>query len=251
MTAGETTSYLLGQLVLPPTSLIVTALGGVLLVPFRRAAGVAIAAASLLLLLALSTTAVALALMRTLEPPPLASADRAGAQAIVILGGGRVHAAPEWGGDTVNAASLRRARYGAQLARETGLPVLISGGNPDRRALAEARLMQPLLEREFGVPARWVEDGSDTTAENARFAAAILRPDGISRVLLVTDAAHMPRAMRAFRLAGLAPVAAPTGFVGTRPLQPRHLVPNAEAMRLSNVALREWAAALWYRLRQR
>jgi hypothetical protein len=34
-------------------------------------------------------------------------------------------------------------------------------------------------------------------------------------------------------------------------LQPRHLVPNAEAMRLSNVALREWAAALWYRLRQR
>ncbi len=249
MTAGETTSYVVGQLVLPPTSLIVAALGGVVLAPFRRAAGLAIAAASLLLLLALSTTAVALALMRALEPPALAAGDRAGAQAIVILAGGRVHAAPEWGGDTVNAATLRRTRYGAKLARETGLPVLISGGNPDRRALAEARLMQPLLEREFGVPARWIEDGSDTTAENAKFTAALLKPEGITRVLLVTDAAHMPRALHSFRLVGLEPIAAPTGHVGSRPFRPRHLVPNAEAMRLSNVALREWAAALWYQLR--
>ena len=250
MTAGETTSYVVGQLVLPPTSLIIIALVGLLLARARHAAGSALSAVCLLLLLALSTTVVALALMRTLEPPPLAPGDLAGAQAIVILAGGRVHAAPEWGGDTVNAATLRRTRYGAQLARDTGLPVLLSGGNPDRKALAEALLMQPLLEREFGVRARWIEDASDTTAESARFAAAILKRDGISRVLLVTDAAHMPRAMRAFRLAGLEPVAAPTGFVGTRPFRPLHLVPNAEALRLSNVALREWAAALWYRLRE-
>jgi len=250
MTAGETTSYLVGQLLLPPTSLILAALVGVLLAKRRKAAGLLLAAASLALLLALSIPVVAIALVRTLEPPPLAAAQRAGAQAIVILSGGRSRAAPEWGGDTVNAASLRRARYGAQLARETGLPVLLSGGNPDRASIAEGRLMAPLLEREFSITPRWIDDGSDNTAENARRTAAILQADGIDRVLLVTDAAHMPRALRVFTQAGLTPIAAATGYSGQRGFAPQQLVPNVEALWLSNLAIREQAAGLWYRLRR-
>ena len=249
MTAGDTTTYVLGQLTLPPTSLVVAALAGAVLALRRRTAGVAVAVASLLALLALSTSLVAHALIRTLEPPALTAAQRAGAQAIVILAGGRVRAAPEWGGDTVNAATLRRVRYGAQLARETGLPVLIAGGNPDRAKLPEARLMQVVLEREFGLRARWIEERSDTTAENARFTAAILAPLAISRVLLVTDAYHMPRAQRAFAIAGLDPIAAPTGYIGRSSFRPQQLVPNAQALGVSNLALREWAAGLWYRLR--
>jgi len=249
MTAGETTSYVLGQLALPPTSLVAAALAGALLALRRRVAGVAIAMSSLLALLALSTPMVAHTLIRTLEPPPLAASQRAGAQAIVILAGGRVRASPEWGGDTVNTPTLRRIRYGAQLARETGLPVLLAGGSPDRAPLPEARLMQAVLEREFGIKARWVEDRSDSTAENARFTAKMLAPLGITRVLLVTDAYHMPRARRAFAVAGLDPVAAPTGYIGRSALRPQQLVPNAEALRVSNVALREWTAGLWYRLR--
>jgi uncharacterized SAM-binding protein YcdF (DUF218 family) len=249
MTAGETTTYLLGQLALPPTSLVAAALAGALLALRRRVAGVAIAVSSLLALLALSMPLVAHMLIRTLEPPPLAAWQRAGAQAIVILAGGRVRASPEWGGDTVNTPTLRRIRYGAQLARETGLPVLLAGGSPDRAPLPEARLMQAVLEREFGIKARWVEDRSDSTAENARFTAKMLAPLGITRVLLVTDAYHMPRARRAFAVAGLDPVAAPTGYIGRSALRPQQLVPNAEALRVSNVALREWTAGLWYRLR--
>lgn len=249
MTAGETTTYVLGQLALPPTALVLAALAGTLLALRRRAAGIAIAVASLLALLALSTLLVAGALIRALEPPPLLSEQLAEAQAIVILGGGRVRASPEWGGDTVNTSTLRRLRYGATLARETGLPVLLAGGNPDRAQLPEARLMQAVLEREFGIRARWIEDRSDTTAENARFAAAILAPLGLTRVLLVTDAYHMPRARRAFAMAGLAPIAAATGYIGRTPLRLQQLVPNAEALRISNLALREQVAGLWYSLR--
>jgi uncharacterized SAM-binding protein YcdF (DUF218 family) len=249
MTAGETTTYVLGQLLLPPTALAGAALAGALLAVRRRAAGIAIVVASMLALLALSTTLVARALMRSLEPPPLAAAARAEAQAIVILAGGRVHASPEWGGDTVSVFTLRRLRYGAQLARDTGLPMLVSGGDPERTGRPEARLMQAVLEREFGQPPRWVEDHSDTTAENARFSTAILAPQGITRVLLVTDAFHMPRAQRAFARAGLSPIAAPTGYIGRREFRPQHLVPNAEALRISHLALREWMAGLWYRLR--
>jgi len=250
MTAAETTSYVLGQLALPPTSLVVAALAGVLLAKRARAAGTALAVLSLLSLLAISTTYVAQALMRTLEPPPLHATQDIGAQAIVILAGGRVQASPEWGGDTVNAASLRRLRYGAHLAHQTRLPVLLAGGNPERRGLPEAQLMTTVLERELGIRPRWIEDQSDTTAENARLAAALLTPLGIRRVLLVTDAFHMPRAQRAFHAAGLDPVAAPTGYIGKRTFRWQHLVPNAEALGLSNVALREWAAGLWYRLKQ-
>jgi uncharacterized SAM-binding protein YcdF (DUF218 family) len=249
MTAGVTASYVLGQLALPPTCLVVAALGGVLLMPRWRAAGLAIATGSLFALLALSTSFVAQALIRTLEPPPLAATQRDAAQAVVILAGGRVHASPEWGGDTVSASTLRRLRYGARLARETGLPVLLSGGNPERAPLPEARLMQAALERDFDVRARWIEDRSDTTAENARLSAAILAPLGLTRVLLVTDAYHMPRARRAFAVAGLTPIAAPTGYIGRAAFRLPHLVPNAEALRVSNLALREWVAGLWYRLR--
>lgn len=248
MTAGETTTYLLGQLALPPTSLVVLAICGALLAR-RWAAGSAIAVLSLLTLLGLSTTYVARLLTRTLEPPPLALHDRAGAQAIVVLAGGRVRASPEWSGDTVSATTLRRLRYGALLARETGLPVLLSGGDPDRTGVPEARLMRAALERDFGVRPRWIEDRSKDTAENARLTAALLVPLGLTRVLLVTDAFHMPRARRAFAAAGLTPIAASTGYVGRSPFRLQHLVPNAEALRISNVALREWVAVGWYRLR--
>lgn len=249
MTAGETTTYVLGQFGLPPTSLVLLAVAGAWLSLRRRVLGVALTTASLLALLALSTNVVAHALIRTLEPPPLAPADRAAAQAIVILAGGRVHSSPEWGGDTVSSSTLRRLRYGAQLARETGLPVLLAGGNPDRGRLPEASLMQTVLEREFGIQARWIEERSETTAQNARLCAAILAPLGIRGVLLVTDAFHMPRARRAFATAGLTPIAAPTGYIGRRGFRLQQLAPNAEALRVSNVALREWAAGLWYRLR--
>jgi uncharacterized SAM-binding protein YcdF (DUF218 family) len=249
MTAGETTTYVLGQLALPPTSLLAAALAGALLALRRRVAGVTVAVASLVALLALGTPLVAQTLIRTLEPPPLATAQRVGAQAIVALGGGRSRGAPEWGGDTVNDATLRRLRYAAQLARETGLPVLLAGGNPDRAPLPEARLMRSVLAQEFGIEARWVEDRSDTTAENARFAAAILAPVGLTRVLLVTDAYHMPRARHAFAGAGLDPIAAATGYIDRSAFRPQHLVPNAEALRVSNLALREWTAGLWYRFR--
>jgi uncharacterized SAM-binding protein YcdF (DUF218 family) len=249
MNAGVTTSYVLGQLALPPTSLVAAALAGIFLALRWRAAGLALAAVSLSALLALSTSFVAQALIGTLEPPPLAATQRDAAQAIVVLAGGRVHASPEWGGDTVSVSTLRRLRYGAQLARETGLPVLLSGGNPDRAPLPEARLMQAVLERDFGIRARWIEDRSDTTAENARLSAAILAPLGLARVLLVTDAYHMPRARRAFAVAGLTAIAAPTGYIGRPAFRLPHLVPNAEALRASNLALREWVAGLWYRLR--
>ena len=79
-------------------------------------------------------------------------------------------------------------------------------------------------------------------------AARDLKPQQISRVALVTDAVHMPRAQRAFELAGLAVIGAPTGYTGQRPFAPYQLIPGPIALRESHIALREWVSQLHYHL---
>lgn len=239
-----TFNYALSSLLLPPTSLIALTLLGVLMLRRRRIAGLVLIVGSQLLLLALSTPVVANAIVRTLEPPPAAIEEIKRAQAIVVLGGGRNLASPEWGGETVNDYTLRRARYGARIARASGLPVYVSGGRPDGGESAEGTLMRGLLASELGVPVKWVEAASETTREQAQMAARDLRPQQINRIALVTDAVHMPRARRAFELEGLAVIPAPTGYTGQRPFAAYQLIPGPRALLHSHVALREWVSQL-------
>ena len=239
-----TFNYALSSLLLPPTSLIALTLLGVLMLKRRRIAGLVLIVGSQLLLLALSTPVVANAIVRTLEPPPAAIDEVKRAQAIVVLGGGRNLGSPEWGGETVNDYTLRRARYGARLARETGLPLYVSGGKPTGGESAEGTLMRGLLTSELGVPVKWVETASETTREQAQMVAQDLRVQQIKRIALVTDAVHMPRARRAFELAGLMVISAPTGYSGQRPFAPYQLIPGPVALRQSHIALREWASQL-------
>ena len=96
---------------------------------------------------------------------------------------------------------------------------------------------------------RWLEPDSVNTAENAEFSKALLQRAGISRVLLVTDAVHMPRAQAIFTRYGLQTVAAPTWFVGHERLSALDFVPDGEGLRRSRYAAHEWLGLLWYRLR--
>jgi hypothetical protein len=69
-----------------------------------------------------------------------------GNQAIVILGARSYAAAPEYRGDTVAAATLARMRWGARLHRQTGLPIMVSGGSPGGTRTSEAEQMKAALE---------------------------------------------------------------------------------------------------------
>jgi uncharacterized SAM-binding protein YcdF (DUF218 family) len=195
-----------------------------------------------------STPLVAALLLRSLEMPPLAL-DRPGdgVRAIVVLSGDG-SPGPEYGGPTVGATTLERLRYAAWLYRRTSLPILVSGGSlrPDRPPIALR--MKSILEEEFSVPVRWVEERSRNTAENARFSAEILSREGIHRVYVVTHASHMPRAVRAFARAGVEGVAAPTAFADPLGEGAVALVPSARALRDSATAVTEWAGSLWYAL---
>lgn len=241
---NETASYAIAALILPPASPAVLALAGLVLMRRRARLGAGLVALAAVSLLALSLPMVAMALVRTLEPPPLdvATARSGQPQAIVILAGGRHRGSPEWSGETVNHYTMQRVRYGAVLAREMALPVLVSGGTPGQGIRSEAALMRAVLVDELGVAVRWVEDASLTTRENARFSALMLLPADTARIVLVTDAAHMPRAAANFIDHGFTVTPAPTGFLGQIPFAWNHLVPSVEGLRRANIALREWMA---------
>lgn len=206
---------------------------------------------SLLLLYFLCTGIGARMLVRPLEnmTAPLATSSDARTQAIVVLAAGRFEQAAEYGGkDIPDYIALGRLRYAAKLQHETGLPILVSGGNvlAYGSKASKADALASALREDFVTPVRWVEGTSENTAENARFSAKILHQQGVRRVLLVTDAMHMPRAQMAFAQTGLDVVAAPTLFFGDGDITPFDLLPSAEGLRRSHYAIYEWLGLIWY-----
>ncbi len=248
ITHANEDSDVLKSLLLPPLNLLLLALAGVLVRRRWRRAGDTMIAAALVLLALLSMPGVAALALRTLETyPPLPPGTIAGdAQAIVLLGGDGTHFAPEYGGETVGALSLERARYAADVQRRSGLPLLVSGGMlaPERRPVGE--MMRDVLVAEFAVPVRWTEPASRTTAENAKLSAALLRPLGVTKVLLVTHAWHMKRAAAAFERAGFLVMAAPTRATPAPDWGAQNFLPSAVALQRSAYAMHEWLGLAWY-----
>jgi uncharacterized SAM-binding protein YcdF (DUF218 family) len=206
-------------------------------------------AVAIVLLYALSTQFVADGLLYVLEPAPGKPAADPSGQAIVVLGGGTYHRAPEYGGDTVKTRTLLRLRYAARLQRTLGKPVVVTGGSPEGSLIAEAQLMKQVLQEDFQVPVQWVEQRSNNTLENGRLVYRLLKPAGIERVYLVTQAWHMPRARLAFERAGFAVIPAPTGFATRFELTILDFLPKAEALSDSTRFCHEILSIAWYYVR--
>jgi uncharacterized SAM-binding protein YcdF (DUF218 family) len=210
----------------------------------------------LTLLTLMSTPRVASLLIAPLEHHEAVAPREAratGADGILVLGAGRYSWAPEYGGDTVGGATLQRVRYGAFLYRQTGLPVYVTGGNPPPDEPPLGQLMAEVLATDYGIAVAGIEDRSLTTEENALFSAPMLREDGIRRVLLVTNAAHMPRSVGAFERVGIEVTPAPTYFVHKegerRETSYRDWLPSAGAFLVSYFAVHEWIGRVWYRIK--
>jgi uncharacterized SAM-binding protein YcdF (DUF218 family) len=237
---------ILAGFVLPPAGPIICVMLGLALMGRRQRLGKTLAWLGVSSLMALSLPAVSSWLVDVAGgAEPLDLTRPLTAQAIIITGGGvRVHA-PEYGGSTMGQLTLDRARYGAYLARKTGLPVLVTGGKIPQGA-SEGELMRGALQQEFAVTVRWFEGESRNTSENARFSAAVLKPEGVSRILLVTHAFDVRRARMEFEAAGFQVTPAPTG-VGANTPQPMAVLdffPSARALQESYYACYELIALL-------
>ncbi len=247
MSAWELTNVT-AQLVLPPGVFILLGLVGLAFARSHAKFGAALTAISLVSLYVLSTSVVSKFLVQSLEVPYSDPAAETSAMAIVVLGGGSYHAAPEYGADTVAKASLERARYAAYLHKRTAKPILATSGNPAGGETSEAEQIKQVL-RDFGVGVKWVESRSNNTLENARMTQAILKKAGVQSVYLVTNAWHMPRARLAFERAGLQVIPAPMGYHTRVRLTALDFIPSAGAMNETYIFFHEVLGTVWYRLK--
>lgn len=186
---------------------------------------------------------------------PLRVADKArwqGAQAIVVLGGGRDRAAEFGGIDVPNYWTASRLRYGAWLYRQTGIPLAVSGGivRPSEKE-SEAAVMARSLQQDFIVNVRWQEGRSRTTWENAQYSRELLQPEGVNKIVLVTQSLHMRRARMIFEHFGFEVVPAPIDFGRDATMQPwlLQLAPSLIAFVRSAQSLHEYVGLVTYRLR--
>lgn len=172
------------------------------------------------------------------------------ADAIVILGAGRERGDPAWDGiDQPTGIALERVRYAARLAKASGLPVLTSGGLHYGSPPSEAWIMAQSLRDDFGTSARWMEERSRTTWENAEFSAQLLAEHGIKRVVVVTQAWHMQRSRWSFEQQGLQVIPAPVGFLGTDNARPLGgWLPESKAIWQNGQLLNEAVGLVGYKM---
>jgi len=241
---------LISAFLLPPLSLFVVAGIGLWLWHKRPFIARTLITLAFVTLWLLSTPYVSDALMHSLEGEPyVTDTQKPLADAIVVLGGGTYFHAPEYGGDTINHATLERLRFAAKLQRETGKPILVTGGKPRGNNISEGAQMRQVLEKEFNVPVKWVEGESDNTLENARLSYKVLKEAGITRIYLVTHAWHMPRSVQAFQSAGFQVVPAPTAYTTRYETTLLTFIPRADALLDSSWFFREMIGMLWYQLK--
>lgn len=241
---------------LPLGWVVLLALAGLLLLwrgRVRMAAGLLAGQLGLLWALAAPWSANRLSAWIERPYPVVTLEETVPADAAVVLGGGlsRELAKPV---ENLGEAADRVLR-GARLYRAGKVSqVLAVGGRMPwtgaRRSEAEG--MRDLLE-EWGVPREAIvlESGSLNTRENAFGAARVIREQGWGQVLLVTSAAHMPRAVEAFRAVGIEVVASPTDYryAGPAPLDVLDLLPDAAALAQSTAVMHEIIGRWVYRWR--
>ena len=194
-----------------------------------------------------------------LTPAEIPTAD-----AVVVLGGGlRPALAPRRGVEVSEGGD--RLLTGVRLLRQNKAPLLVASGGRVSFTSGDPAPPEAYWARdlalELGLPADRIllNPGSRTTAEEARDIGALGRQRGWRRVLLVTSAFHMPRSLATFRQrSGLTviPVACdyqlPSRVNVGRTTPSRvflDLSPDAAALALSSLALKEHLGLLLYRLK--
>jgi len=179
---------------------------------------------------------------------------------IVVLGGGKqkgVMDRQDLMMEDLSKEALQRVRYAAMLSRYTQLPILVTGGalEPSSKyPTPEAQVMAKVLQADFNVKVRWIEDQSKTTQENAQFSATILQKEGIDHIYLVSHFWHLPRAKRIFEKYGFEVTPAPMGFEFDNTFDLSELtildfLPNASALQRVREIWHEVIGGFWYQFR--
>lgn len=246
---------ILAAVALPPAGPLLIALVGVLLCYLTRQhkKGVLLLITGLALSWTLSCHVSAQLLYRwLLKDYPTITATQMiqfNGQAIVVLGSGMQAFAPEYDGMAqLSRWSVVRLRYGAWLSSQTGIPLAFSGGQGwstnHSIVSTEADAARYYLDSMDQPAAKWLDNASADTEQNATEIAKLLKPEAIKRIVLVTHAWHMERAVKLFTAQGFDVLAAPVQPIGPEYYDLLNLLPSAEGLEDTRHVLRESLALL-------
>ena len=241
-------------LLLPPLIFIWLLILGLILHKKKPAIAKKLIISGMLGTLLCSIPLVSSNLLSTLENYPALTVEqiqRSNARAIVLLGGGAHRSAPEYNGENISRYTLERMQYAVNLHHLTKLPILITGGAARDGFQGEANTMARVLEDQFAIKAKWIDNQAVHTADNAANSAKLLHQSGINEILLVTHALHMPRAHTIFARQGFQITAAPTGFMGSSKNDDLvlQLKPGTQAWQHSYQAFHEYLGRIWYAIK--
>ena len=254
-------SKIISLCVLPLGLCSCLAIGALIMARWRWKTGAGLMVVSLGLLWAFSMPAFSSFLLESLESqyPPVPIDQSPHADAIVVLGGAvGMTDAPGIEADLRNTTD--RVFHAARLYRSGKAPVVIAVTGPvacEEPLKSEAGAMIWLL-REWGVPERDIISmtGSYNTAWDGAKTKQALDAGKYKRVLLVTSASHMRRALAVFQGAGIDAVPSATDYEVwiCRKLPPHSLplfeyLPDAESLANSTKAVKEYVGYLFYALR--
>ncbi len=237
---------------LAPLSWTLLLAGAAVLLRRRRGVAWAVAGLAAAVLVAFSTDAVADGIQR--------AAERGAAvtyrpdvvyDAVVVLGGMVDEAASRASGEVELLEAADRVVRGFELVRAgRARNVLVSGGVvwPQAGDVPEADRLAAKLAQ-WGIPPGQiaVEAASRNTRENAIQSSRLAAARGWKTLLLVTSAAHMPRALGCFRAVGLEPDALPVDRRAGDG-RGRSWLPRAFALSKSTHALHELGGRIAFRV---
>ncbi len=173
---------------------------------------------------------------------PYMNIKEAKGDVIVVLGGGVSNRGE------LKRSSIKRLLGGFLLHKETGLPIVLSGGKATG-LVEEAKIMKELLIK-LGVEESriFTDTRSRDTRENALYVKKICEEIKCSEIILVTSAFHMRRALETFKKAGLNPNPYPVDFRYEGRYNIYSFFPKSSAFEESSIAIREYIGIILYKL---
>jgi len=148
-----------------------------------------------------------------------------------------------------SSSTVRRTTVGAALAKETGLPLLVTGGSPLNEPISEAALVVDLLNLDHST--LLLDTTARNTHENALAVARLLDAQAIRSVVVVTDGIHITRMSASLRAAGIRPYGHTLKLHLDAPIEAMDFVPSNRGLGYLRQIASGYTGVLYYLARGR
>jgi len=169
---------------------------------------------------------------------------------IMVLGSGHTENNELSPNDQLSSTALSRLTEGIRLHRLMPGSTMIFSGFAGRDSLSQAEALFNAAIALGVDSSRTIQlrNPSNTYAEATEF-SRLGKEDEI--LIVVTDAVHMPRAMKLFKQAGLDPIPAPTNFILKEKAAERHFsfIPSEANITNMNKVMHEYMGMIWAKMR--